>query len=234
MDTMIATLQTIGIFIVGLVARVGLVLAIIALLLAPVAAGMGIAKVWRVARRRLLGYSKAGDVLFRDGLRYAPGHTWLKPDGMRVKVGIDDLAQRLLPWALQVRMPPPGTRVRAGEPVATIVCGGREARIAAPIDGTVAALNLGVLQNPSLVKRDNYGRGWLFAIAPADERWLGLPRGEPARQWLATESARLGRFLEHELGLAAADGGQWIAPPPTLLGPEQWAALTDSFLLPAA
>jgi glycine cleavage system H protein len=234
MDAIIGTLQSIGIFIVGLVARIGLVLAIIALLLAPVAVGMGIVKVCRAGRRRMLGYSKAGDLLFREGLHFAPGHTWLKPEGARVKVGIDDLAQRLLPWVLQVQLPAAGTRVRAGEAVATIVCGGREARIAAPIDGTITALNLAVVQDPSLVKRENYGRGWLFAMAPADERWLVLPRGEPARRWLVAESGRLGRFLEQELGIVAADGGDWIAPPPMLLGPEQWKALTDAFLLPAA
>ncbi len=106
--------------------------------------------------------------------------------------------------------------------------------IAAPIDGTITALNLGVVQDPSLVKRENYARGWLFAMDPADERWLALPRGEPARRWLATESVRLGRFLEQELGIATADGGEWIAPPPALLGPKQWKALADAFLLPAA
>ncbi len=232
MDTITGTLQTIGIFVVGLVARVGLVLAFIALLLAPVAVWMGVAGVWRAARRRVLGLSKAGDLLYREGLYYAPGHTWIEPDGTRVKVGIDDLAQRLLPWVLQIKLPRPGTQLRAGEPVATIACGGREARIAAPIDGTVVALNAGVMRDPSLVKRDNYAGGWLFSMVPANEKWQSLPSGEPARRWLGAESARLGLFLEQELGMAAADGGEWIAPPPSLLDPEQWKALTRAFLLP--
>ncbi len=234
MDAIIGALQAIGIFIVGLVTRVGLVLAIVALLLAPVAVWLGVVRVWRAARRRMLGLSRAGDLLFRERLRYAPGHTWIEQDGTRVKVGIDDLAQRLLPWALQIELPRPGTQVRAGESVATIACGGREARIAAPIDGTVVTLNASVIRDPSLVKRDNYAGGWLFSMVPANEKWQSLPSGEPARRWLGAESARFGLFLEQELGVAAADGGQWIAPPPSLLDREQWNALTRAFLLAAA
>jgi hypothetical protein len=57
-------------------------------------------------------------------------------------------------------------------------------------------------------------------------------RGEAARRWVERESVRLTRFLEHDLGLAAADGGEIVAPPPALLTGEQWTALTMAFLWP--
>jgi hypothetical protein len=69
-------------------------------------------------------------------------------------------------------------------------------------------------------------------MEPADDGWRSLPTGEPARAWLASESARLVRFTEQQLGLAAADGGEWIAPPPSLLTPEQWEAMLSQFLSP--
>ncbi len=230
MDAIVGTLQAIGIFLVGLVARVGLVLAVIAVLLVPVGLGVAATRLWGGVRRRALGLAPAGGVLYRKGLYYAPGHTWLKPEGPRLKVGIDDLAQRILPWAVSVELPEPGRVVRAGDPVAIISAGAQEALIAAPVDGTVVAVNAAVARDPSLVKRDGYSRGWLFAIAPKDERWLSLPSGEPARRWLGSESARFTRFLEHQLGIATADGGEFVAPPPALLGPEQWRALTTAFL----
>jgi glycine cleavage system H protein len=230
MDSIIGTLQAIGIFLVGLVARIGVVLLVMALLLAPVMLLVGAMKGWSELRLRLLGFQHAGGFLFRKGISYAPGHTWLKPVGNSLRVGLDDLAQRILPWAVAVDLPRAGTAVKAGDPLATISCGRQQVSIAAPVDGTVVSVNPAVARNPSLVKTESYTRGWLFAIAPADKRWLLMPSGDAARSWLAAEGLRLNRFFETQLGIATADGGEWIAPPPTLLGDEQWKALEKAFL----
>jgi hypothetical protein len=40
----------------------------------------------------------------------------------------------------------------------------------------------------------------------------------------------LSRFFEVQLGAAAADGGEFVTPPPTMLSDEQWATLTREFL----
>jgi glycine cleavage system H lipoate-binding protein len=145
-------------------------------------------------------------------------------------VGVDDLAQRILPWAVGVRLPQPGTHVRAGATAAVISCGDREARIASPIDGTVTAVNGAVARDPALVKRESYGRGWLFAVEPNDAGWQALPTGESARAWLRGEEQRLERRIELQLGVAAADGGEWVAPPHTFLSREEWDAIARSIL----
>ncbi len=44
------------------------------------------------------------------------------------------------------------------------------------------------------------------------------------------ERRRLSSFVEEELGLAAADGGELVAPGPALLGEEGWRKLVASFL----
>ncbi len=38
------------------------------------------------------------------------------------------------------------------------------------------------------------------------------------------------RFIEDQLGFAAADGGELVAPAPWLVGEENWKALTAAFL----
>jgi hypothetical protein len=87
-----------------------------------------------------------------------------------------------------------------------------------------------VLREPTLAKSENYGAGWLFAIEPANDSWKTTPVGEAARNWLRAEGERLERFYEHELGMAAADGGELIGAPDTLLTDSQWKALAQSFL----
>jgi glycine cleavage system H protein len=158
----------------------------------------------------------------------------VRDEGNRVKVGLDDLAQRILPWAVSVQLPAPGSKVRAGATAAIISCGDREARIASPVEGTVVAVNSAVARDPSLVKKQTYSAGWLFAVETADQRWSKLPTGEAARKWLSDEEGRLTRRLELQLGVAAADGGEFVAPPYTFLSRDEWQALARAFLAPGA
>jgi glycine cleavage system H protein len=184
MDAIVGFLETLGVFIAGLVARVGLVIVVMAALLVPVLSFGALRRGARWIARRLRGLETAGRVVFDPALRYAPGHTWVKAEGRRLKVGIDDLAQNILPWAVGVQLPSPGSRVRAGATAAIVSCGDREARIASPIDGTVIAVNPAVARDPSLVKRQAYSGGWLFAVEPEGRGWASLPTGEAARSWL--------------------------------------------------
>jgi len=230
MDAIIGILQAIGIFAAGVAARLGIVLVAIAVILVPallVYAGMRAVE-W--ARRRAQGLELTGGLRFRPGLLYAAGHTWIRQEKGQARVGIDDLAQRLLPWAVSVRLPRPGTRLEAGQVAAVISAGGQEAAITAPLDGTVTSVNGEVVLSPSLVKSDNYAHGWLFLMKPASDATPGLRAGPEARDWLGAEGTRLYQWLEGRLGIAAADGGEIVDPVASHLSPEDWKALTASFL----
>jgi glycine cleavage system H protein len=230
MTAILDTLTTAGVFLAGLVARFGIVLLLMTLLVAPVLLALGAARVVGAARLWLQGYRSAGRLRFRGGLAYAPGHTWVKEDGGSLQVGLDDLAQRILPWTVAVELPSPGQLVRAGEPVATLSCGEREIRVAAPVSGRVLAVNTEVAREPTLAKSQNYGAGWLFAVEPEGQDWKRLPAGDRARAWLRSEGERLERFYEAQLGMAAADGGELVGAPDTLLDDAGWRALSRSFL----
>jgi glycine cleavage system H protein len=230
MTAIIDTLVAAGVFLAGMAARLGLVLAVMLVLLVPVVLLAGGVRALRSLELRLQGYRAAGRLRFRSGLLYAPGHTWVKPEGSRLRVGIDDLAQMLLPWAVAVDLPQAGRRVKEGEPVARVSCGAQEAWVASPVSGTVVALNESVVREPTRVKGECYGGGWLFAVEPDTSEWRSLAGGEAARAWLQAEGQRLGRFYEEHLGFAAADGGELVGPPPSLLGTAQWKALLQAFL----
>lgn len=230
MTALVDTLTTAGIFLVGLAARLGIVLLIGLALMTPVLLALGAGKVFTSVKMWMQGYRSAGRLRFRGGLTYAPGHTWMKPEGNALKVGIDDLAQSILPWTVAAELPRVGQVVQEGEPVATLSCGDRKIHIAAPASGRIVSVNADVLREPTLAKSENYGNGWLFAVEPEGQAWKSLPAGEKARAWLRAEGDRLTAFFETQLGIAAADGGELIGSPDTLLSDAQWKALSRSFL----
>lgn len=233
MAAILGTLEHLGVFFVGLLARVGIFLGLLALLVVP-ALVIALALHWAEARRRrALGLRRVAGLLFRPSAWYSPGHTWIdRRRGGALEVGLDDLALRLLPSVSEVEVPRPGTRVERGEVLARLHGAGHELTIRAPVDGTVVGVNAAVLRDPSLVKLDGYGRGWLVALEPADARVADLPRGAAAEDFLRREASRLARFLEDRLGFAAADGGELVHPAPWLVGEEGWKALSAEFLSP--
>jgi glycine cleavage system H protein len=222
MTNTVEILQAIGSFFLGLAGRFGLFFAAGLVLLAP---ALVAALAWRAMGARRRARADA-----RDQVRFAPSHTWLAPRGRALAVGLDEIAERILPSATAVELPTRGMQVHRGDPIAVVRAGKRTVRIGAPVDGTIVGVNRRVRRNPALVKDDPYGKGWLFLVEPNDDAWRALPGGVFASAWLAAERGRLARFVEGELGLAAADGGELVAPGPALLGEDGWRRLVATFL----
>jgi glycine cleavage system H lipoate-binding protein len=145
-------------------------------------------------------------------------------------VGIDDFARQIVTPVQAVSLPPVGAMLHAGDVGAEIRAGGKAAPVSTPVEGTVVAVNEDVRRDPSLLESDPYGRGWLYRLAPTEAVWPGLKSRDAARDWLGAESRGLSKFLEHELGLAAADGGHLAAPVTDAVNDEQWGRLVRVFL----
>lgn len=229
MTTVMEILEALGSFLVGSAGRFGVFLVAGLVLLVP-AALLGVA--WYAIRaRRERDVAREGGVAWRRGAWHAPNHTWLATARRgELAVGLDDLARRIVPSATAVDLPAPGMVVHRGDPILVVHAGARTVRIGAPIDGEVRRVNAGVRRDPDLVKREPYGGGWLFTIAPADGEYRKLPRDAEAGGWMRAEQRRLARFVEDELGLAAADGGVLVAPLPAALGEEGWKKVVFAFL----
>jgi glycine cleavage system H protein len=227
--TLVEFLETLGAFTVGLFGRAGVFL-LGALLLAVPAVLLAIA-LGLFSRFRERRVARTGRFAWRRGSFHAPNHTWIAAHRpAELLFGIDDLARELLPSVTSVELPRPGMIVRRGEPIAVLHAGRRSVRIQAPANGMVVRVNRKVDGDPGLVKREPYGDGWLFTFTPADTSYMRFPAEEEAASWFQREAERLERFFEHELGLAAADGGALVSAPMTSLDEDGWKRLTQAFL----
>jgi glycine cleavage system H lipoate-binding protein len=230
-DTAIGLLTSIALFLIGLIARVLLAVLVIAAIVLPMAAALYLWRGFGWAADRALGLQRLGHLVWRRTCYYTPGHLWLKPHGARrLLVGLDDLAQRVLPDIAAVHLPVPGVAVRAGEALGRIQCTSGALEIHAPIDGEIKAVNAALQRDPSLLHEDPYCAGWMVELQPRDEGYRNFAFGAVARKWLASEDLRLTSFFERQLGVAAAEGGELLLPPHKLLTPAQWDSIRTSFL----
>jgi glycine cleavage system H lipoate-binding protein len=224
-------LQLAGIFLAGLVVRMLAFALVIAVCTLPIIAAWSLWRAFQKLRDRRIGLVDVAGLELAEAHHYAPGHTWLaRKSRGTVRVGLDEIAGRLLHAPTSVSLPRPGTVLAAGLPAATVNCGGRSAAINAPVSGTVVAINPAVQRDPSLLEDSRYRNGWLFAMKPATASFLTLPTGPAARSWFKDETARFSHALETELGLLAADGGELVVEAPALLSEEKWQHLVGEFL----
>jgi glycine cleavage system H protein len=232
LESTIALLQTALVFIAGLAIRALVAVAVVAAIALPIAAVLLAWKGIQPLRDRASGLGHVGHLRWRRGNYYSPNHLWLRPRAAgTVRVGLDDVAQRVLPEIDVVTLPAAGTAVHKRDVIGLIRCFNGTVALQSPLAGVVTAVNEAVRRRPSLLHADPYRRAWLVDVRtqhdPAHE---SLPTGKHARAWLAREDERLTHFLEHQLGIAAADGGELMMPPHRLLSPAQWEALTRAFL----
>jgi glycine cleavage system H protein len=231
LESTIALLQTALVLLVGLTIRALIAVAIIAAVALPIA---GVLLAWKGTQRlreRAAGLGRVGHLRWRRGNFYSPGHLWVRRRRAAiVRIGLDDVGQRVLPEIDVVTLPVTGTAVNKGDVLGLIRCFNGTVPLRAPVAGVIAAVNDAVCRTPSLLHADPYRRAWLVEMRTDGEEHLALPSGSRARAWLASEDERLTDFLEHQLGIAAADGGELMVPPHRLLTPAQWDAVVRGFL----
>jgi len=224
-------METMMVLIGGLLVRLLLFVLLFALFATPIVAVVYLAHGAVALHRRAAGTVDAGGAHWKPGLAYTAAHTWVRNLwGRNVKVGLDDVARRILSGVSSLTLPPVGTRLRRGDPLVALRCGDRIVAIPSPVDGLVLERNRSLMQEPALFEREPYGDGWLLRIEAEAHAPIEGRRGAASKTWLREENLRLTHFLEMRLGMAAADGGTLTAPPSSLLRDDAWREATRSFL----
>ena len=99
MEALLTILQGAVIFAAGLLIRLLLLVAFVAVALAPILAGWGLyhaaKRTIRRLRARRLGLVEVDGLALAERRRYTPAHAWLEETGDRLRVGLDGLAGHL-------------------------------------------------------------------------------------------------------------------------------------------
>jgi glycine cleavage system H protein len=101
-------------------------------------------------------------------IRYTADHEWIAIEGDTATVGITDHAQSLLGDLVFVQLPDVGREVAKGSTVAIVESVKAASDVYAPLTGTIVAVNLPVVDDPSVLNSDPTGAGWLFRIRFSD------------------------------------------------------------------
>jgi len=174
--------------------------------------------------------------LVPETVSYHSGHSWLVRERKNVvRVGADDFAAALLGKIEKIELPKPGTWIRQGQKVLSFYRNGEKTDMVSPTEGEVMEINTEAVANPSILRQDPYGRGWLVSVHVPDEENTNrnLVPKSLIREWMREAAERLYGQQPALAGAAAADGGRPAEDLLAALPDANWRKVTGEFFLTA-
>jgi glycine cleavage system H lipoate-binding protein len=138
------------------------------------------------------------------------GHTWVALETAdRVRLGMDDFSQKVLGPATKINLPQIGQRIKANKPFLALERGREKAKVLAPLDGIIEAINPKVQENPLAAHDDPYGEGWLFIATSSNlkENLEEMVFGQCNIAWTESEIIKLLGMLQGTPGILLPTGG---------------------------
>ena len=103
-----------------------------------------------------------------DDIRYAENHEWVRLEGDRVRVGLNDYAQDQLGVIVFLELPQVGDTFEKGEVFATVESVKAVAECYLPVSGEIIAVNAELIESPQLLNFSPYNDGWMVDVNPKD------------------------------------------------------------------
>ena len=105
-------------------------------------------------------------------LKYTKEHEWIRVEGEEAYVGITDYAQSQLGDIVFVEVETEGDNLEAGDTFGSIEAVKTVSDLYMPISGEVLEFNSELEDQPDLVNKDPYGKGWIIKVKVDDEAQL--------------------------------------------------------------
>jgi glycine cleavage system H protein len=97
-------------------------------------------------------------------LRYAKTHEWASLEGDQCTIGITQFAVEQLTDVVYIELPDVGDHVFMGDSFGEIESVKAVSDLYSPVNGEVMAINEKLLDDPTRVAADPYGKGWMVKV----------------------------------------------------------------------
>ena len=109
---------------------------------------------------------------FPTNVKYTKEHEWIRVEGEEAYVGITDYAQSQLGDIVFVEVETEGDNLEAGDTFGSIEAVKTVSDLYMPVAGEVLEFNSELEDQPDLVNKDPYGKGWIIKVKIEDEAQL--------------------------------------------------------------
>jgi glycine cleavage system H protein len=195
----------------------------------------------KVTAMEALGIISENILKIPQGFFYSRNHAWtyLEKSGL-AKVGLDDLLAHITGSITVNTSVEKGDRVKKGDLIARIEQNGKQLKITSPISGQIESFNETLFENPEILNKDPYEKGWIAQIKPEDWQMEtnAYLLAEDATEWAKNELARIKDFVAVSMKkispepslVVLQEGGELVENPLAKMPKEIWEDFQKEFL----
>ena len=99
-----------------------------------------------------------------DDLLYTKEHEWIHIVDDIATIGVTDYAQGELGDIIFIEFPHKGVKYLSGDTIGTIEAVKTVADMYAPIDGQILEVNVELEDEPDMINKDPYEKGWIIKL----------------------------------------------------------------------
>jgi glycine cleavage system H protein len=103
-----------------------------------------------------------------NNVRFSEEHIWVLDMGDCARVGLSEYAQEQLGEIIAFTTAEAGLPLEPGDTLGEVESQKTVVELPSPVTGTLRAVNEAVIEDPSLINVDPYGKGWLIEIELQD------------------------------------------------------------------
>ncbi|HEX9204837.1 MAG TPA: glycine cleavage system protein GcvH [Candidatus Deferrimicrobiaceae bacterium] len=115
-------------------------------------------------------------------LRFSEDHVWVLEMGQSVRIGLSDYAQEQLGEIISATLGEIGKFLEQKDTFGEVESQKTVVELASPVTGTIRTVNEAILDDPTVINVDPYGKGWLVELEIEDpeelERLMGFEEYE--------------------------------------------------------
>lgn len=97
-------------------------------------------------------------------LKFSEDHLWVLEMGETARLGLSEYGQEQLGEIVSVTHAEIGKFIERGDVIGELESQMSVVELVSPITGTIKAVNANVVEDPSLINVDPYGKGWLAEV----------------------------------------------------------------------
>jgi len=112
--------------------------------------------------------------MYPENLKYTESHQWIRVEEGVGTVGITHYGQEKMGNIVYVELPEKGREVKKGESFSILESVKAVFDVPSPVSGKITEVNKSLEDDPSLINKDPYNRGWLVKIKISDHSELDL------------------------------------------------------------
>jgi glycine cleavage system H protein len=113
-------------------------------------------------------------------IKFSEDHIWVLSMGNSLRLGLTEYAQEQLGEVVEFIPTEADSYVDAGDTFGEIESQKAVVELVSPVSGTILSINERIIDDPSIINIDPYGRGWLVEIEPSDMEELDILMDEDA------------------------------------------------------